>query len=547
MPRGPKTGEGNFGDIPDDIILARYERTDIRDDPEMLDYHQRSILRDNTPDRPFMASDEPFNGGFDPRTGMERQGGSFSKSQLSLRGIGRRSWIEPNLPDGTFLDWHGLEKDPRSIRPDPDFQNLARQSEFRGRYVKYFPDSDMSVPETGMNTYQRNESIRESQRWVADKMKYFDTAKDNWTNKRLGQTIPTIHRAVQTTVDGEIVNLSDATTFSKSNLTDLLTNQYRVGWRRTTDQDFRVAKYGQVRPTMGVGNQKWFKNMRMGEDTRVDLGLFQDQIIPKTLVQTFENIIRARGVKQQLTEGLPWQSSYGLKNYKDPMVEANYRGGSVGFQSVEDRATEIVRLLQDAYVQRKDAMLSMPDKPDSRVGMSWIEPKIVQYMELSNRKIGPLDVEMILKDAAQLSKALGYHITDAEMRVKVPFLPSDFKPTELSWKSDDNRHKDDSRVVANYININPITPQPLQELINGEDYKARIDKSLHYSNVPPPDMPHSLIGGYLDYDQEYAIDRQAFGTGYAPMSERNTRRHMNTTHMENMEENMVNDADNRKY
>lgn len=550
MPRGPKTGMGNTGGLPDDIILAKYERTNLRENPEMLDYHQRSILKDSTPDRPFMEADEPFNGGYDPRDGSERQGGSYSRSKLALRGIGKRSWVEPHLPDGSFLDWHGLERDPRSIRPDPDFQNMVKQSAFRGRYIPYFSDADNSVPETGMNTYQRWQSIRETQRWAADRMKWFDTGKDNRTSRRAGQSIPNEHRKVQVTVDGEVINLNDAVTANKSNLTDLLTNQYKVGWRRTTDQDFKVAKYGQVRPTTGMGNQKWYKNLRYGEDSRVDLGVFQDQVVPKTLVKTLENIIRARGVQQQLTDSIPWRSSYGLKNYKDPYIAANYRGGSdIGFRSVEDRATEIVRLLQNSYINRKDAMLAMPDRPNSHVGFSWLNTQLVDYMDMSNRKIGPLDVKMILKNSALLSKELGYHITDYEDNVKIQALPSAYKPVEASWHSkDDERHKGSSLLAANYTNISPAEKPgtAMLQMLSQEDYKARQDKSLHYANKPPPGEPTNLIAGYLSQDQDFALDRERRGAMNGPLGGKYTRKWMDTTHKEGLDFGLsVNDMDNK--
>ncbi len=545
MPRGDKTGLGNWGGMDDNTILAKQERTHLVEDPNMLDYHQRSILKDKRPDAPAFPEDFAKRGGYDPRTGEMRQGASDSRAKLALRYIGKRSWVEPNLPDGSFLDWQGLEPDPRSIRPDPDMQNYAKQAAFRGRYVKFFPDADNSVPETGMNTYQRWQATRGAQNWTADRLKVFSTGKDNRTTRRAGQSIPKEHRKVQVTVDGEIVNLSDALTTNKSNLTGLLTNQYKVGWRRTTDQEFQVAKYGQVKSTMNMADQAWYKSLRQGQDDRVEMGVFQDQRVPKLLVQVMENIIRGRAIKQKLTGEIPWRSSYGLKNYKDPMVEANYTGGNPGNLSIEDRATEVVRLLQDSYVRRKDSMLAMPNQPDSHLGFSWVDPSIVQFMELSTRKIGPLDVKMILKDAAKLSNDLGYKISDQEMKVYVPSMPSDYKPVEASWKSTDPRNKDESLVAQNYLNIDPKMEMPLMGLINQEDYKSRVDSSLSYSQAPPPGMPNSLVGGWLSQSQDFALDRDQRGSVGGIMGGKFLRRNIVPTHMQNIEnlENMdVNDS-----
>lgn len=538
MPRGPHSQQGNYGGIPDEIILQRNEATCLYENPEMMNYHNRNILKDERPDAPYMESDMPRNGGYDPRTGESRQGGSWSRSKLSLRNCGRRSQTEPYLPEGTFIDWQFLEKDPRSIRPDPDFQEYDRQRKFRGRYVNFYNDDDMSVPESGINPYQMQMNVRNSQRWASDRMKWFDTAKDNWTPHRVGHTLPYVHRVTQVTVDGEVINLSDAVTANKSNLTDLLTNQYKIGWRRTTDQDFKVAKYGQVRPSAKISKQKWYKNIRKGIDDRKDAAVFQDQIVPKTLVVMMQNIINSRNEKQKDTGGIPWKSSYGLKNYKTNLEAANYRGGKVGYQSVEDRADEIVRLLQNAYVHRKNAMISMPDKPNSKIGMSWIDPALVHFMELSHRKIGKQETSMILKQAAIMAgMQSGSNANNMEASVTIPLAQDVFDPTEALWKSKDFRHVDRSLVAANYTNINPIDPHSLMyQGSDGEDYKSRADQALHYSNRPPIAIggADTLTHGHVLQDQEFSRGLQRPAQMIGQMGDKYTRRHMDETHRENI-------------
>lgn len=528
MPNGPYTGEGNFGDIPDEIILRKYETTCMYENPEDMEYHQRRIMRDESPDRPFMESDEPRSGGIDPRTGEQRRGGSWSRERLALRGIGRRSYAEPYLPDGTFLDMigGGLEKDPRSLRPDPDFREYARQGKFRTRYTNFYNDDDMSVPETGISPAEYFNMIRGSQRWVKDRLKIFSTGKDNWTQKTLGNTIPTQSKAVQVTTDGEIINLSDATRSNKTNLVDLLTNKYNIGWARTPDQEFKIAKYGQIRPSANIADQKWYKAIRKGIDDRIDADIFQDQVVPKTMVLMLENVLRARDNLQQTEGDIPWRSSHQLKNYKENIKSANYRGGKIGYNSVEDRATEIVRLLQDAYVRRKDAMLAMPDKPDSRIGVSWIDPQIIQFMELANRKPGPHDTQMILKDAALMERiASGLQVHDKDARIYTPASIDAFEPTESLWKSKDFRHVDPSLVAATYSNIAPVDwNQPFLNLVDQEDYKSRSDKSLYYrQRILPPD---SLTQGYIMPTQEFdePLDRPGHMNG--TMGSKYTRRYV---------------------
>lgn len=536
MPKGPHTGYGNFGDIPDEVILSKYETTCIPESAEQLNYHLRSILRNNKPDAPYMESDAPFNGGFDPRTGEMRQGGSYSRSFLSRRDTGNRSRTEPFLPDGTFLDWHGLEKDPRSIMTDPDMQQYVKQEWARGRFIKFYDDSDMSVPESGIAPDHYAQMIRGSQRWAQDRMKWFDTSKDNWTTKRAGYINMNQNRKVQVTVDGEVLNLSDATYFNKSNNSDLLTNMTKIGWRVTTDDTFKVGKYGRVNPISNIKDQDWYKNMRKGTFSERMPTSFQDQNVTKSLKIVMEGILRERRNRQDAIGPLPWRSEYGLKNFKQNLNAANYRGGKVGYQSVEDRAAEIVRLLQDSYVKRKDAVLALPAKPDSRTGLSWISPAIVNFMENSQRKIGPLEVKMQLKDAAIMAGSRGaIYLSDKDMGVKMQASPDDFRPTESMWKSKLFHPTDPSLVVANYMSIAPITNQPLQNLTSGESYAKNSTMQQNYKQNPNGSDPHSLVGGWITGDQKYAPEpvpghgaKSLFG------AKLNNMPNMVTTHLDDM-------------
>jgi len=537
MPQGPYTGYGNYGDIPDEVMLARYESTCLPESPEQINYHFKEILRNEKPDAPFMEADAAFNGGYDPRTGEARQGGSYSRSFLARRDGGNRSHTEPFLPDGTFLDWHGLEKDPRSLMIGPDFQEMAKQEWARGRFIGFFPDADNSVPETGIAPDQFAQQIRGSQRWYQERMKWFDTAKDNRTHRRAGYSNLNEHRKIQVTVDGEVINLSDAVYSNRSNLTDLLANITKIGWRTTTDDDFKVAKYGRINPMSNIKDQAWFKNIRKGTVSERLPGVFQDQTVSKSLKIVMEGILRERKNRHKTLGDFPWQSEYGLKNFKQNLSAANYRGGSkIGYQSVEDRATEIVRLLQNSYVRRKNAMIALPARPDSKIGTSWIDPQLVSFMENSQRKVGPSEVTMNLKQAAIMAGSRGaIHLSDKDMGIKTQASKDDFKPTQASWLSKLFHPTDDSLVVANYMSINPTTMQPLQNLTNGENYKNNSYAMQNYTqNTAAATSAHSLVGGWITEDQEYAPEpvpghgaKSLFGSKLTSMP------NMITTHLDN--------------
>ena len=95
-------------------------------------------------------------------------------------------------------------------------------------------------------------------------------------------------------------------------------------------------------------------------------------------------------------------------------------------------------------------------------------------------------------------------------------------------------------VASNYASLNPPDPQSLQELVNGEDYKSRSDKSLHYTNKATG--PDTLTHGYVNQDQEFSSGLQRPGQLVGAMGSKYTRRHMNDTHRENIEDESVNDT-----
>jgi hypothetical protein len=368
------------------------------------------------------------------------------------------------------------------------------------------------------------------------RMKWFDTAKDNRTHKRAGYSNLNEHRKLQVTVDGEVINLSDAVYSNKSNLTSLLTDMYKIGWRQTTDDEFKVAKYGRINPMSNIKDQAWYKNIRKGTVSERLPGVFQDQTVSKSLKIVMEGILRERKNRHDTLGDFPWQSEYGLKNFKQNLSAANYRGGSkIGYQSVEDRATEIVRLLQNSYVRRKNAMIALPARPDSKIGMSWIDPQLVSFMENSNRTIGPSEVTMQMKDASIMAGSRGaIHLSDKDMGIKSQAYMSDFKPTEASWLSKLFHPTDKSLVVANYMSINPTTRQPLQNLVNGEDYKNTSYAMQNYTQSTTANDPHSLVAGWITEDQEYAPDpvpkhkaKNLLGTKLTSMN------NMVTTHLDN--------------
>lgn len=282
--RGGTAASGAFGDIPQQFIDKKYEQTKILEDPYETDNFNRSMLTYNGPD-PELFEEEA------------RRFDNHSAEQLSVRYSGARSELKPYHPD-LFLGF--TEADPRGTSTDPDMRKAVDQGRFRAqRYTRFYNDADYSVPESGLNEQQVIANKRKLFYNAKNRMKWFSTSKDGRHNggplgARLGQDI------VHVTPDGQIIDLTDTNNhIHRGDKTTILSNYLPTGWYRTTDHEFKVAKYGIVYKSLnaddidirGLQNQTKRDNNELVE--------FRGNVLPKAIVQVMKRIATER------TENLP--------------------------------------------------------------------------------------------------------------------------------------------------------------------------------------------------------------------------------------------------
>lgn len=238
---------GQSGTIPYDVYLRKIERSNVVEDPDLYEKHIRRELADFRPDVPFHASDQPRED-------------THSRELLSLRYEGGRSDEDPYLPDGTFLDHEFLERDPRGVTNEPDFNKVRPHSIQRASMVKFSNDSDYSVPETGINPVQMRTLIRDSQQQFKDRWTNFDESMDGWTNGGAVKAIRSSSAAL-VTLDGTILNLTEASARNRIDAVSLLSNRTPGVLRyNTPDHRVKISRYGRTRPVMNIGANKWNNN-----------------------------------------------------------------------------------------------------------------------------------------------------------------------------------------------------------------------------------------------------------------------------------------------
>ncbi len=262
---------GQYGLMPEDMLYRKHEKTCLFEDPDQIENHMRQELSDFRPVAPTLESDQ-IRGGMEyevdenGKSTPARTRGYQSYGVLELRHGGRRSEAEPWLPDGTFLDHQfvgpGKDVEPRSIMYQPDMRKHVDQQYARAKYIKFYPDHDHSIPEKGWHPADVVRQLAQSRHWVKDRMKIFETARVGWHNGSSVQ-IPLIKKSSVLDTVGDTEFAQEGPTLrTRIGHTTAGSNDIPIGWRSTSDQRFKVAKYGIMKSHNVDADKDWYQNRR---------------------------------------------------------------------------------------------------------------------------------------------------------------------------------------------------------------------------------------------------------------------------------------------
>lgn len=211
-------------DLPTKFIIDKLETTRIYEDPEDINQFSRRSLKDTSAAPPLFAEEDRRK--VDTRT------------ILNLRMEGAPCADMPYHPD-TFLDEH--ISDTRGADNQPDWKEYNRQRRARGKFIKFYNDSDNSIHEGYVGPGEIGEKKQALLRDAKRKMNWFSTSKDGRaTSAGVG---------VKLKSDLNYVVAEDFTEDLETrqlhrNYTVALSNMLPIGWYSTTDHEFAVARYG---------------------------------------------------------------------------------------------------------------------------------------------------------------------------------------------------------------------------------------------------------------------------------------------------------------
>ncbi len=429
MARHSIVGSGSY--MPVDMYLKKNEITCMFEDPDQLDNHFRNTLKDMRPDEPFFESDQPrYN--------------NFSRDRLNLRHYGKRVPTEPHLPDGTFLDYEFTIKDPRGVALGPDMMQYRRQQESRGRFIKHGNDEDNSTPSAGWHPTHVVRDMKGQFYNLKNRMKIFEESMDSRHNGGTAQAKLTSTGACLQAVSERKPIMRDEVCYNRANVINDLSNNTSIGWRRTTDHRFKVAKYGQLRSNAPLSTQDWSKNRAAARLEHDILLSWKDHNVPKQL--TLKMIDMARKKYNDIESGksvLLSQSQDSQMARKRKLTPADLV--AIKSSAKESRAIDANMVLRGEVTNYKG---TAPVLDSRKMEKLIIDPLIVEQMCSVTRKMAPREQNDLRESVQQSSEDSGILVEQVNRAQDAAEVKN-----EMLWESEANYEHGKSMNVANYAKL----------------------------------------------------------------------------------------------
>jgi len=458
-----------YGGLPQDMYLRKIEQTDYYEDPDMTENFMRSTLTDFKPDKPFLASDEA-------RSSDDRGSGYQSTSRLALRHSGGRSSEDPYLPDGTFLGHIGgmTDRDPRGHAIGPDMRQHVAQQYARADLIKFYDDSDYSVPSEGINPEQMQANKISLRAAFKERYQNFDTAFDAWHNGGTdnGNGRMTGSSVAKYTHDGTIMDITEAEQGNRTDATARLSADPKVSYRHSTpDHRFKIARYGQVRVKQFMNNNDWGNNRMSTFQDHNNLVEINGTMVNRELGNLIIDLEGVRETKQAVAQGAEYGDSYNTQVRSAKLSPSDvYKIMMIDMSSPENANS---RYYSEGMKNRAAGVLTHDHR--SLMEHAEFNHDIADIMQQATRQMRYLsedDVRASREQVEQSVKASGLFNEQANRRM------TEKTTNNLNRESFDNRHIEDSKQTMNYAGIKPSKTNRVHGKLDGEAF-AKFSRGTH--------------------------------------------------------------------
>ena len=432
---------GEYGDMPIEMLLKKQELSCVYENPHMVEQYHRATLKDLRPDKPFFESDQN-RGGTDENG--KQLGNNLSKQFLDFRDSGFRNkqGAEPHLPDGTFLDFQGTEKDLRGVAMEPNMRKYVDQEMSRASLINFKNDMDESVPSAGVNPWTMNSNIRQSQDITKNYLKIFETSKDSFSTAsaapmeiKMRNNIPII--------SSEIEDPKQILNRNVINVTNSLSNDTSIGFRRTTDHEFRVAQYGRsnISATTNGDIHKNRAKTRIDHDTIVSM---KDLNVNKSLALKMIDLSKLK-YDAHFTgmHGINWGDTKLSRGTKGKLHENDMAGMQVRQSDPSQLQASHTTINGDATT-KSGSMLVKRDAPT--INKTKINTTIFEIMAASNKKATQAQIDNLRQSIENSASDTNLYQSAVNTKQKNP--SEDY--VKNLWDSQAAYKKGDSKIVESY-------------------------------------------------------------------------------------------------
>lgn len=418
---------GQSGDMPIDMYLRKIEQTCMYESPTQIEDYQRGILKDFKPDEPFFESDQKRNT-------------NQSTQRINLRS-GATTLTDPYLPEGSFTDWQFLEKDPRGHVTEPDMRKHVKQQYSRGGNYKYGYDEDNSVPSEGINPLDMQMNVRNSQTITKDYFNIFDTSFDGRGNRG---SVPTFKSSVKQNLynDQVIKDPVHAPSINRVCATNNLSNDTSIGWRRTVDHKFKVAKYGRNITNKDRATDNWWRNRANAQNDHDVMVSIEEKNVPKSIALKMVDLIEQSNIKKEVGfHGIKFGKETKQQNKKIKLTPADMAGMANRPTKETQDETPNAKINGELKNVSGERLIIHDVKT---IEKTHINPTIVEKMSSINRNSIREKKDDLRNSIKKSTEDKGIYLEDVNVKKK------DKYDTKALWNSLNGIKKGESFVVKNF-------------------------------------------------------------------------------------------------
>lgn len=492
---------GQYGTIPDDVWLRKNEVTNLgEEDPHMMENHLRNLLVDRRPDTPFLESDQP-RGSNIPGSGF------MSEQRLNLRHEMALTTTTPYLPDGTFLDHVFTERDPRSTSTDPDMRKYVEQEKARGSFYKYSSDESWNVPESGINPVQMIANINSGFYPTKDRRQIFEESFDNFHNGGVFKRFKVTTGREQTTNDGTILDLADATYTNRQDALSKLSNDPTIAYRHSVpDHRFKIARYGIKKASQSLKTQDW-KSNRASAYIDKSIGVTVDnERINKDLATAIINLKGIKDTKQEVYQGAAYGDSETVQNLQSKVPTEVLNHILQYSQNSQNDPANVQ--FESSYIPAMNANRNQKERND--YDKSEYNHFIIEsIINANNKQMSNKELKDLKRKIKQSAYDYGLYLNNQNKKLG----KNTDKLKQIHEGQDNSYQKEESQTLKNYKNA-PIKRDQKLKNMDAEKYKKSSSEIMNKKHKIAETGLNQKIGSFGEtvlYEEKIEVPMQSKG------------------------------------